>query len=128
MAAEKACYWMVLGVLTLMVSNNVLTRHMGLMDSLSRRSLAVAEQVSDHATRFVAMSGLMLGQDSASFARTQAKVACAQARLASMQTVLARHEEVFAQLEMQRARVLSLEPMRGMVVCPRRSLRPIPAL
>jgi len=111
-----------------LVGNDFLARHEGVLGSLSRRSLAVAERVSDHVTRFVPMSGLILDRDSTSLARSQAKVACAQARLASVQTVLARHEAVFARLEVQRARVIALEPMRRTAVCPYQSLRPIPAL
>jgi len=128
MASEKACYWVALGVFALVVSNHFLTRHDGVIGSLSRQSLAVAERVSDHATHFTAMAGLMLDRNSTGLARAQANVACAQARLASVQTVLARNQAAFARLETQRARVIVLEPARHTVVCPRQVLRPIPAL
>lgn len=127
MASEKACYWLALGVLALLVSNNFITRHEGVIGSLSRRSLAVAERVSDHATGFAATAGLMLDRDSTGFARTQATAARSQARLASMQTVLARQEAVFARLEAKRARVIALEP-RVTQICPRQNLRPVPTL
>lgn len=128
MASEKVCYWVALGVLTLVVSNNFLTRHEDVTGNLVRRSLTVAEQVSDHATSLVATAGLTFDRNSTGFARTEAKVACARAQLASMQTILARREAGFAQLEAQRARVIFLEPAQRTVVCPRQKLRPIPAL
>jgi len=128
MTFDKACYWVALGVLAFFLSNNFMTRNMSLMANLPRRSLAVAERLSDLAIRFVAMANLMADRSSSHFARSQATVACSQARLASIQAVLARHEAALAQVEAQRARVIAIEPLQRRVICRRHSLGPVPSL
>jgi hypothetical protein len=128
MTSEKACYWVALGVVALFLSNHFLTRHRSLITELSDQSFAVAGQVSDHATRFVAMANVMFDRGSSRFARSQARLACVQARFASMQAVLARREAVLARVEAQRARVIAIEPMPRAVICPRQRLGSVPAL
>jgi hypothetical protein len=123
MVFEKAAYWIAVGVLALIISNNFASRHQNAVHCLANRSLAGVEQVSGHAARFMAMAEMMLGRGETGFARTQTTLACAQTRLASLQTVMARHESAFAQIQAERAQVVAMQRIRSTVVCPRQNLR-----
>jgi hypothetical protein len=123
MVSEKAWYWIAVGVLALMVSNNFAARHQDAIRCLASQSLASVEQVSGHTTHFMAMAEVMLGRGGASFARTQTTLARAQTRLASVQTAMACREAAFARLQEEHARITTMQELGGAVVCPRQNLR-----
>jgi len=123
MAFEKVGYWIAVGVLALVVSNNFVVRHENDVRALASRSLAAVEQVSGHATRFMAVAEMMLGRGEARFAKTQTKLACAQTRLASVQSMLASREASLARVEAERARMVAMQQLGASVICPRERLR-----
>jgi hypothetical protein len=123
MGSEKAWYWMAVGVLALFVSNNFAARHQGEVRCLASRSLAAFEQVSGHARQLGAMAEMMLGRGETGFARTQTTLARAQTRLASVQTVIAQHEAAFARIQGENDQIITMQELRGTVVCPRQNLR-----
>jgi hypothetical protein len=129
MGSEKAWYWIAVGVLALVVSNNFAARHEDEIGRLASRSLAAIEQVSGQATHFVARAEMMFGRGETHFVGTQTTLAGAQARLASVQCVIARHEAALARVQAEHARMAAMQELRGTVVCPRQSLRmviPVP--
>ena len=123
MAFEKVGYWMAVGVLTLIVSNNFVVRHENDVRALANRSLAVVEQVSGHATRVMAVAEVMLDKGGARFAQTQTTLACAQTRLASVQSRLASREAGLARVEAEHARMAAMQQLGSAVICPRQNLR-----
>jgi len=123
MSSEKAWYWIAVGVLALLVSNNFAARHQGDVRCLASRSLAAFEQVSGHAPRLAEMAEMMLGRGETGFARTQTTLARAQGRLASVQTVIAQHEIAFARVQTEHARIAAMQELGDPVICPRQNLR-----
>ena len=123
MAFEKVGYWIAVGVLALVVSNNFVVRHENDVRALASRSLAAVEQVSGHATRFMAVAEMMLGRGEARFAQTQTKLACAQTRLASVQSMLASREGGLARIEAEHARLAAMQQLGASVICPRERLK-----
>jgi len=123
MAFEKVGYWIAVGVLALVVSNNFVVRHDGDVRALVSRSLADIEQVSGHATRFMAVAEMMLDKGKARFAQTQTTLACAQTRLASVQSMLASREAGLARVEAEHARMVAMQQWGSTVICPRERLR-----
>jgi hypothetical protein len=123
MGSEKTTYWIAVGVLALLVSNNFVIRHEDGVHELASRSLAAIEQVSGHATRFMAVAEMTFGKGGARFAQTQTTLACAQTRLASVQGILASHEAALARVEAEHARISAMQQIRGPVICPRQRLR-----
>jgi len=123
MAFEKVGYWIAVGVLALVVSNNFVVRHENDVRALASRSLAAVEQVSGHATRFMAVAEMMLGRGEARFAQTQTKLACAQTRLASVQSMLASREGGLARIEAEHARLAAMQQLGASVICPRQRLK-----
>jgi hypothetical protein len=123
MAFEKAGYWMAVGVLALFASNHFAARHDGEVRCLVSRSLAAVQQASGHATRLLSVAEMMLGRGETRFARTQMTLACAQTRLASLQSVIAQHEDAMARVQAERARIVTMQQLHGIVICPRQSLR-----
>lgn len=123
MAFEKVGYWIAVGVLVLVMSNNFVVRHENDVRALASRSLAAVEQVSDHATRFMAVAETMLGRGEARFAQTQTTLACAQTRLASVQSMLASREAGLARLEAEHARMAAMQQLGASVICPRERLK-----
>ena len=123
MAFEKVGYWIAVGVLVLVMSNNFVVRHEDDVRALASRSLAAVEQVSGHATRFMAVAEMMLDKGEARFAQTQTTLACAQTRLASVQSMLASHEAGLARIEAERARIAAMQQLGASVICPRERLK-----
>jgi hypothetical protein len=123
MGSEKAWYWIAVGVLALFVSNNLAARHEGEVRCLAGRGLAAIEQVSGHASQFGAMTEMLLGRGETGFAQTQTTLARAQTRLASVQTVIAQHEAAFARIQGENAQIITIQELRGRVVCPWQNLR-----
>lgn len=123
MGSEKAWYWIAVGVLALLVSNNFAARHEGEIRCLARRSLSIIEQVSGPATHLMARAEMVLGRSDARFAQAQATVARAQARMASVQATIACREAAFARLQAERDRMEAMQEFSGAVICPRRNLR-----
>ncbi|HWY56080.1 MAG TPA: hypothetical protein VNZ03_16560 [Terriglobales bacterium] len=123
MAFEKVGYWLAVGVLALFVSNHFAVRYENDVRSLASWSLTAAQHVAGDATGFMAAAETMLGRGGIRFAQTQTTLACAQTRLASMQTVLAQHEASLARVEAVRARMVSMQELRGPIICPRQHLR-----
>src|SRR5579863_3057420 len=121
MVFEKAAYWMAVGVLALIVSNNLAIRHgLNLGDgSLANRSFAAVEQVAGDATGLVGTMEQMLGRAETRLAHSQSRVACLQTRLASVQSRIAQRETVLARVQAQRARVVAMEQLRGTALCSR---------
>jgi hypothetical protein len=120
---EKAAYWMAVGVLALVISNNLAARHQGDIRCLASRSLAAVEQFSGHATRVLATAEMMLGRGEPRYVRAQTMVACAQSRLASVQSILAERESALARVQTEHARMVTIEQLRSAVICPRQNLR-----
>ena len=100
-----------------------MVRHDGDVRALVSRSLAAVEQVSGHATRFMAVAEMMLDKGKARFAQTQTTLACAQTRLASVQSMLASREAGLARVEAERARMAAMRQLGASVICPRQNLR-----
>jgi hypothetical protein len=123
MGSEKASYWIAVGVLALLVSNNFAGRHEGEFRCLASRSLAAIEQVSGHATYFTAMAETMLGRGETRFARTQTTLARAQARMESVQATIACRAAAFARLQAEHERMAAMQELGGAVICPRQNLR-----
>jgi hypothetical protein len=123
MVSPKASYWIAVSVLALFVGNNFAARYQEGVHCLASRSLAAVEQVSGHATRFMSMAEIMLGQGETQSARVQTTLACAQTKLASVQTLIAEHEAALARAEAEHARMVAMQQLRGSVICPRQNLR-----
>ncbi len=123
MVFEKVGYWIAVGVLALVVSNNFVVRHENDVRALASRSLAAVQQVSGHATRFMAVAEMMLDKGGARFAQTETTLACAQTRLASVQSMLASREAGLARVEAERARMVAMRQLGASVICPRERLK-----
>jgi hypothetical protein len=124
MVFEKAAYWMAVGVLALVVSNNLASRHqlnLGLLNvgSLPNRSFAAIEQVAGDATGLLGSAEGILGRAGSRFAHSQTTLACFQTRLASVQNRIAQREAVLARVQVQRARMVAMEQIRGTALCSR---------
>jgi hypothetical protein len=123
MGSEKAWYWLAVGVLGLVVSNNFAARHEGGIRCLGSRTLAAVQQVSGQATHLVAMAEMTLGRGETRFVGTQTVLAGAQARLASVQCVMAQHEAALARVQAEHAQVVAMQELSRTVDCPRQGLR-----
>jgi hypothetical protein len=124
MVFEKTAYWMAVGLLAFVVTNNRASRHglnLGSLDvgSLPNRSFAAVEQVAGDATRLLGSAEVMLSQGGTRFAHSQTTLACFQTRLASVQRRIAQREAVLARVQAQRARMVAVEQMRGVALCSR---------
>lgn len=119
MVFEKAAYWMAVGVLALLVSNNLASRHGLNAGSLPNRAIAAVEQVAGDATGLLGTAEETLGRAGTRFAHSQTTLACFQSRLASLQSRIAQHQAVLARVEAQRARMVAVEQMRGTALCSR---------
>jgi len=119
MVFEKIAYWMAVGLLALIVSNNLATRHDLNVGSLPNRSFAAVEQLAGDATRLLGTAEVMLGQAGTRFARSQTTLACVQTRLASVQSRIAQREAVLARGQAQRARMVAMQQLRGTALCSR---------
>ena len=67
MVFEKTAYWMAVGVLALVVSNNLAVRHGLNAGSLPNRAIAAVERVAGDATRLLGTAEVMLGQAGIAF-------------------------------------------------------------
>ena len=123
MASEKAWYWTAVGVLALLVSNNLAANYQGEVRCLASRSLAAFERIPGRASELMAMAEMMLGRGESRLARTQTTLARVQTRMASVQTAIDCEEASFARIEAEHARMEALQELRGAVICPRQSLR-----
>jgi hypothetical protein len=123
MGSEKALYWTVVSVLALLAGNHFAARQADGLGRFANRSLALIQQASGYANRFMATAEMMLGRDGTHFAQAQTRLACAQTRLASVQTVVAQHEAAIARVEAEHARVPAMQELGGTVICPRQHLR-----
>ncbi len=119
MVLEKTAYWMAVGVLALVVSNNLAVRHGLNAGSLPNRSFAAVERVAGDATRLLGTAEVMLGQAGVHFARSQTTLACFQRRLASVQSRVAQREAILARVQAQRARMVAIQQLRGTALCSR---------
>ena len=123
MASEKALYWMAVGVMAVSLGNHFVSRHEG--RCLAGRSLAAVEQLSDQASHFMAMAGVLVGRTSLPRVRTDTEVARIRTHFASVDTVLAGQQVACARLETERARMMVLQQVQQMRlegVCPRQVL------
>jgi hypothetical protein len=123
MGSEKVLYWIAVGVLAIFVTNSFAARHEDGVRCLARRALAAVEQVSAHATDFMAQSELVLGRGEFRCVRTQTALAGAQAGLASLQGMLASHEAVLARVETEHAEMVAMQRLNGRTICPRQNSR-----
>jgi hypothetical protein len=123
MASEKAWYWISVGVLAVLVSNNVAGNYQGEIRCLASRSLAAFEQFPDRASGLMAMAEMMLGRGESRLARTQTTLARVQTRMSAAQSAIACKEAAFARIEAEHARMQALQELQGAVICPRQSLR-----
>jgi hypothetical protein len=119
MVFEKAAYWMAVGVLALLASNNLASRHRLNLGSLPNRSLAAVEQVAADATRLLGSAEVMLAQGGTRFAHSQTMLAGFQSRLASVQSRIAQREATLARVQAQRARMVAMQQLRGTALCSR---------
>jgi len=122
MGSEKALYWTAVSVLALLAGNHFVARQADGLGRFANRSLALIEQASGYANRFMATAETMIGRDGTHFVQAQTRLACAQTRLASVQTVIAQHEAAFAQVQAERAQIAAMQPLGG-AICPRGHLR-----
>jgi len=104
MASQKALYWMAVGLLALIVGNNLVSK----LDHscLAYKVRAATQRVSSQSDHLMAVTEVMLGRTSTRFDRAQTALARAQTRLASVQTSMARQEAVCARVEAARARMM----------------------
>jgi hypothetical protein len=123
MGSEKALYWTAVSVLALLAGNHFAARQADGLGRFANRSLALIEQASGYANRFMATAEMMIVSDGTHFAQAQTRLACAQTRLASVQTVIAQREAAFARVQAERAQIAAMQPLRGGVICPRERLR-----
>jgi len=123
MGSEKAWYWIAVGVLALLVSNNFAARHEGEIRCLASRSLNIMERVSGPATHLLARTEMVLERGDGRFAQAQATLARAQSRMASVQATIACREAAFARLQAEHERLAAIQELRGAVICPRQNLR-----
>jgi len=119
MVFEKTAYWMAVGVLAIIVSNNLVTRHDLSLGSLPNRSFAAVEQLAGDATGLLGTAEGMLGQAGTHFTHSQSTLACLHTRLASVQSRIAQREAVLARIQAQRARMVAMEQIRGTALCSR---------
>lgn len=119
MVVEKTAYWMAVGVLTLVVSNNLASRYGLNVDSLPDRSFVAVERVSGDASRLLGTAEVMLGQAGTRFAHSHTTMACFQTRLASVQSRIAQREVVLARIQAQRARMVAMQQLNGTALCSR---------
>jgi hypothetical protein len=114
MASQKATYWMAVGLLALVVGNNVVSK----LDHrcLAYKVRAAAERVSAQSDHLMAVADVMLGRTSTRFDRAQTALAMAQTRLASVQTSMARQEAVCARVEAVRARMIVRQQLQQMQI------------
>ena len=99
MVFEKTAYWIAVGLLALVVSNDLANRHAPDFGSLPNRSLAAVEAVAGDATRLLGRTEVMLGESGTHFVRSQTTLACFQTRLASVQRRIAQREAVLARFK-----------------------------
>jgi len=124
MVFERTAYWMAVGVLALVVTNNLASRH-GLnlgsldVDSLPNRSFATVEQIGGDATGLLGTAEQIVSRAGSHFARSQRTLACLQTRVASVQSRIAQRQAVLARVQAQRARMVTMEQMRGVALCSR---------
>ena len=123
MISAKAGYWMAVGVVALFFGNSFALRHGDSVRCLADRAMAAVEQFSGSATRYIATAEVMLGRGETHLAGVQTRLACAQTRLASVQMVIASHQAALARVEAEQARMVAIEHLDRVVVCPRQSLR-----
>ena len=123
MVSQELSYWMAVGVVALFFGNNFAVRHGDSVRCLADRAVAAVDQVSGSATRYIANAEMMLGRGETHLAGVQTRLACAQTRLASVQTVIASHQAALARVEAAQARMVEIERLDRVVVCPRQSLR-----
>lgn len=119
MVFEKTAYWMAVGLLALVVSNDLANRHAPNLSSLPNRSLAAVEAVAGDATRLLGRAEVMLGEGGTHFVRSQTTLACFQTRLASVQRRIAQREAVMARVQAQRSRMVAMQQLRGIALCSR---------
>ncbi len=119
MVFEKTAYWMAVGVLALIVSNNLVSRHGLNLGSLPNRSFAAVEQVAGDATELLGSAEDIVGRAGTHFAHSQSTLACLQTRLASVQSRIAQREAVLARVQAQRARMVAMEQIRSTALCSR---------
>src|ERR1700726_176857 len=119
MVFEEAAYWMAVGWLPLVVSNNLASRHGLNLGSLPNRSFAAVERVAGDATSLMGTAEVMLGQGGTRFAHSQTTLACFQTPLASVQSRIAQREAVLARVQAQRSRMVAMQQLRGTALCSR---------
>lgn len=114
MASQKALYWMAVGLLALVVGNNLVSK----LDHscLAYKVRAAAQRMSGQSDHLMAVTEVMLGRTSTRFDRAQTALAMAQSRLASVQTSVAHQEAVCARVEAVRARMMVREQLEQMQV------------
>jgi hypothetical protein len=117
MAFEKAAYWMAVGVLALVVSNNFAARHESAVHCLASRSLTTIEQVSSNATGLMTTVETMLGRHDPRYVQAQTMVACAQTRMASVQTLVAQRRAALARVQAEHARMVTMQQVDRTVAC-----------
>lgn len=124
MESEKLVYWTTLGVLAMATMTGVATER-GWRDRLADRSMAVISQVSEKASRYAEIAGVVLGSDEVDSMRTsqpelaglneiQGEVQSEvqdqiQNRLACVQRVLVRRQAEMARLQAMRVQVRMLK-------------------
>jgi hypothetical protein len=119
MVFEKTAYWMAVGVLALVASNNLANCHGFNVGLLPNRSFAAVEQAAGDATRLLGSAEAMLSQGGTRFAQSQTALACFQTRLASVQSRMAQREAVLARVQAQRERMVAMQQIRGTALCSR---------
>lgn len=111
MTSEKGLYWIAVGFLALIVTNNLVVKRES-TGHIADRSLNAAQQLAGRGTRYLSSLETVVGIKQSECPRTQVAMARAQTRLATLQTVIAREQTGMARLETQKARVMTLRNMK----------------
>lgn len=116
--ADKAWYWVALGVLALGLNQGFPNGRMDLPRRIADRSAALAEELSGRAIRTLALMQAATGRPGSEFetvqpalARVQANLACAQATLARKQAEMTMRKVDVVRRQRDQIRALVVDKM-----------------
>lgn len=117
--ADRAWYWLALGLLALGLNHAIVTGRLELGRNLADRAIAQGDQLSANAVRYLALAQAAVGLRRAEFnrvqpvmTRVQANLACAQATIARRQADMALRQAGIIRLQRDQVRSMVIERMR----------------
>lgn len=117
--ADKAWYWLALGLLALGLNHAIVTGRLDLGRNLADRALAQGDRLSANAVRYLAFAQASVGLRSVQLSRVQpvmtrvqANLACAQATIARRQADMALRQAGIMRLQRDQVRSMVIERMR----------------